>query len=260
MSPSPSGDGGGQYDARRRPHIGMIEIADTGRRTRVIRIPSMFVLLRPDDIVKPPISDIIVGENITEKMSRHYAGKDRSGFAGKMVLKTVESGVLELHRQTQSNTDEHERTNLEETSRTSHLVPFLTAIESQRIQANAAHSPSSAPIPSASAHSPSSAPIPSASAHSPSSAPIPSASAHGSSSAPVLSAPGPSSAPVLSAPGPSSAPVLTGGALQRMRNSNNGFACEKCGKVFNSLKDLNAHRKRKKHGKALRQKGDVIRP
>ncbi len=37
-------------------------------RTRVIIIRSMFVLLRPEDIVKPPISNMIVGENITEKM------------------------------------------------------------------------------------------------------------------------------------------------------------------------------------------------
>ncbi|KAF9017862.1 hypothetical protein BDZ89DRAFT_1212729 [Hymenopellis radicata] len=165
-----------------------------------------------------------------------------------MVLKTGESGVLELHRQTQSNTCEHERTNLEETSSTAHLVPFLAAIESQLDQANAAYGPSSAPIPSASAYGPSSAPIPSASAYGPSSAPIPSASAYG-----------PSSAPIPSAPGPSSAPVLTGGGLQRKRNSNNGFACEKCGKVLENLKDLNAHMKRKKHGKALRQKGNVMR-
>ncbi|KAF9020734.1 hypothetical protein BDZ89DRAFT_1138483 [Hymenopellis radicata] len=154
----------------------------------------------------------------------------------------------------------HERTNLEETSSTAHLVPFLAAIESQLDQANVAHGPWSAPVPSA--YGPSSAPIPSASAHGPSSAPIPSASAHGPSSAPIpsASAHGPSNAPVLSAPGPSSAPVLTGGGLQRKRNSNNGFACEKCGKVFENLKDLNAHMKRKKHGKALRQKDFEWRP
>ncbi|KAF9001771.1 hypothetical protein BDZ89DRAFT_1050384 [Hymenopellis radicata] len=151
-----------------------------------------------------------------------------------MVLKTGESGVLELHRQTQSNTCEH---------RTSRAI---FGGYRKPASGKCAYGPSSAPIPSASAHGPSSAPIPSASAYGPSSAPIPSASAYG-----------PSSAPILSAPGPSSAPVLTGGGLQRKRNSNNGFACEKCGKVLENLKDLNAHMKRKKHGKALRQKGNV---
>lgn len=36
-------------------------------RTRVIRMRSMLVLLRAEDIVNPPMSNIIVGENITEK-------------------------------------------------------------------------------------------------------------------------------------------------------------------------------------------------
>lgn len=35
--------------------------------TRVIRTRSMFVLLRAEAIVKPPISSMIVGENICEK-------------------------------------------------------------------------------------------------------------------------------------------------------------------------------------------------
>ena len=35
----------------------------------VIRTRSMFVLLRADAIVKPPIRSIIVGENITEKIN-----------------------------------------------------------------------------------------------------------------------------------------------------------------------------------------------
>jgi len=34
--------------------------------TRVIRIRSMFVLLRAEEIVKPPINNMIVGENIIE--------------------------------------------------------------------------------------------------------------------------------------------------------------------------------------------------
>lgn len=37
-------------------------------RTRVMSTLSMFVLLRADAMVKPPISSMIVGENITEKM------------------------------------------------------------------------------------------------------------------------------------------------------------------------------------------------
>ena len=36
-------------------------------RTRVINTRSMFVLLKADEIVKPPISNMIVGENIAEK-------------------------------------------------------------------------------------------------------------------------------------------------------------------------------------------------
>jgi hypothetical protein len=35
-------------------------------RTRVINTRSMFVLLRADEIVKPPMSNIIVGENMIE--------------------------------------------------------------------------------------------------------------------------------------------------------------------------------------------------
>lgn len=35
-------------------------------RTRVIRTRSIFVLLKADDIVNPPIKSMIVGENITE--------------------------------------------------------------------------------------------------------------------------------------------------------------------------------------------------
>jgi hypothetical protein len=35
--------------------------------TRVIKTRSMLVLLRADAIVKPPISSMMVGENITEK-------------------------------------------------------------------------------------------------------------------------------------------------------------------------------------------------
>jgi hypothetical protein len=35
-------------------------------RMRVINTRSMFVLLRADEIVKPPMSNIIVGENIME--------------------------------------------------------------------------------------------------------------------------------------------------------------------------------------------------
>jgi hypothetical protein len=37
--------------------------------TRVINTRSMLVLLRADAIVKPPISNIMVGENMTEKMN-----------------------------------------------------------------------------------------------------------------------------------------------------------------------------------------------
>jgi len=36
-------------------------------RMRVINTRSIFVLLRADEIVKPPMSNIIVGENIMEK-------------------------------------------------------------------------------------------------------------------------------------------------------------------------------------------------
>lgn len=36
-------------------------------RMRVINTRSMFVLLSADEIVKPPMSNIIVGENIMEK-------------------------------------------------------------------------------------------------------------------------------------------------------------------------------------------------
>lgn len=36
-------------------------------RTRVIKTRSMLVLLKADEIVKPPISNMIVGENIAEK-------------------------------------------------------------------------------------------------------------------------------------------------------------------------------------------------
>jgi hypothetical protein len=37
-------------------------------RTRVISSRSIFVLLNADAIVNPPISNMIVGENITEKI------------------------------------------------------------------------------------------------------------------------------------------------------------------------------------------------
>lgn len=37
--------------------------------TRVINTRSIFVLLKADAIVKPPISNIIVGENMTEKIN-----------------------------------------------------------------------------------------------------------------------------------------------------------------------------------------------
>lgn len=37
-------------------------------RTRVIIIRSILVLLRPEDIVKPPMRSMMVGENMTEKM------------------------------------------------------------------------------------------------------------------------------------------------------------------------------------------------
>ena len=36
-------------------------------RTRVIKTRSILVLLKADEIVKPPISSMIVGENIAEK-------------------------------------------------------------------------------------------------------------------------------------------------------------------------------------------------
>ena len=36
-------------------------------RTRVIKTRSMLVLLKADEIVKPPMSNMIVGENIAEK-------------------------------------------------------------------------------------------------------------------------------------------------------------------------------------------------
>ena len=36
-------------------------------RTRVIKTRSMLVLLKADEIVNPPMSNMIVGENITEK-------------------------------------------------------------------------------------------------------------------------------------------------------------------------------------------------
>jgi hypothetical protein len=36
-------------------------------RTRVIKTRSMLVLLKADEIVKPPMSNMIVGENIVEK-------------------------------------------------------------------------------------------------------------------------------------------------------------------------------------------------
>lgn len=38
-------------------------------RTRVIKTRSMLVLLKADEIVKPPMSNMIVGENIAEKTS-----------------------------------------------------------------------------------------------------------------------------------------------------------------------------------------------
>lgn len=38
-------------------------------RTRVINRRSILVLLRADAIVKPPMSSIMVGENITEKIN-----------------------------------------------------------------------------------------------------------------------------------------------------------------------------------------------
>jgi hypothetical protein len=37
--------------------------------TRVIKTRSMLVLLRADAMVNPPMSSIMVGENITEKMN-----------------------------------------------------------------------------------------------------------------------------------------------------------------------------------------------
>jgi hypothetical protein len=37
--------------------------------TRVINTRSMLVLLKADAIVKPPISSIMVGENMTENMN-----------------------------------------------------------------------------------------------------------------------------------------------------------------------------------------------
>lgn len=38
-------------------------------RTRVMSTRSMFVLLNAEAIVKPPMSNMIVGENMTEKMN-----------------------------------------------------------------------------------------------------------------------------------------------------------------------------------------------
>lgn len=38
-------------------------------RTRVMSILSILVLLNAEDTVKPPMSSMIVGENITEKMN-----------------------------------------------------------------------------------------------------------------------------------------------------------------------------------------------
>lgn len=45
-----------------------VEGLDPARlRTRVMRIRSMLLLLNADEIVKPPIKSMIVGENIPEK-------------------------------------------------------------------------------------------------------------------------------------------------------------------------------------------------
>lgn len=52
-------------------------------RTRVIRILSIFVLLRADDIVNPPMRSIMVGENMIEKT--YLEGYD-SGPVGRMEV------------------------------------------------------------------------------------------------------------------------------------------------------------------------------
>jgi hypothetical protein len=44
-------------------------------RTRVISNRSMLVLLRAEEIVKPPMSNMMVGENITEKTYLGFAGQ-----------------------------------------------------------------------------------------------------------------------------------------------------------------------------------------
>lgn len=44
-------------------------------KTRVIRIRSMLVLLRADDMVNPPMSNIIVGENMTENTNLYQVRK-----------------------------------------------------------------------------------------------------------------------------------------------------------------------------------------
>lgn len=57
-------------------------------RTRVIKIRSMFVLLNADEIVKPPISNMMVGENMREKT---LLEKERS--AGRQGMKTVDIDI-----------------------------------------------------------------------------------------------------------------------------------------------------------------------
>jgi hypothetical protein len=49
-------------------------------RTRVISTRSILVLLRADEMVKPPINSMIVGENMMEKT----------------YLKKIENGILEM--------------------------------------------------------------------------------------------------------------------------------------------------------------------
>jgi hypothetical protein len=48
--------------------------------TRVINIRSMFVLLRADEIVKPPIRSMMVGENMTENTYLEYVSTQARKF------------------------------------------------------------------------------------------------------------------------------------------------------------------------------------
>ena len=91
-------------------------------KTRVIITRSMLVLLNADEMVKPPIRSMIVGENMMEKTYLRGDDVTRLGFSSMTANRTyfvasgVDIGIPSLSRMTRSSTSS-KGTNIEVTNK-----------------------------------------------------------------------------------------------------------------------------------------------